>query len=155
MAKTNTVLQQNIENAKLLANKFNDVNKQYGSKYGNYLKGALPTGSNPQSYMEEISQDNTNLINMTEAVNEQIIQANSEIIKNQGVLQNNEENINKDLANLAQIQDETGYVEKQTRTTEKIIQNTLQKNIFAKHVFCVLVVINIILFVIVLGMIKS
>jgi len=144
-----TCFTQNIENAKTLANKFNDVNvNQYGPAYKNYLT----TG---QGDIDSIQSYNDQMINMTNDLNTAIINTNQNIINSQQKINEQDSQINNNLAKLAQVENETNFINKQAITTDKIIANTLQKNIFAKHMYSVLIVLNIILFVVVLGLFKK
>lgn len=144
-----TCLNKNILDAQNLATQFNKINtEQYGPEYTRYL---LDGSGN----IDEMKTYNDKMIGMSNNLNSAIINTNQDIITTQDSIQKQDKLINQNLQDLNTISDNTVTMEQKNITLDKIIANTEQKNIFAKHIYSVLIILNIILFIIVIGLLRK
>ena len=83
------------------------------------------------------------------------IQKSSEnILKNTTSINNQNNALDEKMLHIQKISNESDFIKRKLITSHKKIEDTEQKNIYAKHIYSVLIVVNILLFVYVLALLR-
>ena len=128
---------------------YNNMVDEYGESVSNALKNNSET--------DKINAENMNQQLISSIANwDDSIQTSSEnILKNTTSINNQNNALDEKMLHIQKISNESDFIKRKLITSHKKIEDTEQKNIYAKHIYSVLIVINILLFVYVLALLRK
>ena len=128
---------------------YNNMVDEYGESVSNALKNNSET--------DKINAENMNQQLISSIANwDDSIQTSSEnIFKNTTSINNQNNALDEKMLHIQKISNESDFIKRKLITSHKKIEDTEQKNIYAKHIYSVLIVINILLFVYVLALLRK
>ena len=128
---------------------YNNMVDEYGENVTNALKNNSET--------DKINAENMNqqLISSIANWDDSIQRSSENILKNTTSINNQNNALDEKMLQIKKISNESDFIKRKLITSHKKIEDTEQKNIYAKHIYSVLIIVNILLFVYVLALLRK
>ena len=137
----NTFYNQSMQNANEIANVYKDLNEnKYANSYRRYLL-------NNEGNLNEISEYNNQMLNIANNMKNNISNNNTTIKNLRSKIESQDNSINYNLSLINELKRQGIEMEKKTITNDKIIENSVQKIIYSRNIFYMLLILNIILLI--------